>query len=193
MKKDRLLSVIKQLKKPSFGVILAMILGLLFVGIISERFITQGTLFGYKVREVSKQKVDDDKRYACEKAPLEEASKAFGSEAELLGSAFGDRAEPLLISICSYRTKQKPHRTLTIVIRDTADNDAAEKALNETSESLKAETVSLGDGASYSDKARQLNVRKGKQIITVTVSEPRDHSQTENKKVVTDTAKVIIK
>jgi hypothetical protein len=156
-----------------------------------ERFISQGTILGYKINDSAQQednKLTPDKdrslkeTEACKKIPQTTASTELGSDVERIGGIFEDRKEPTFISVCTYRTVQKPSRTITIVIRDAQNEDAAKQSLANIFKNGSVDKVDgLGDESVFATQSLQLTTRKGKRISTVTVSKPQDHSKTESK------------
>ncbi len=195
----------KKSKKVNLKTIVIVVMIVILASMMVERFMTQGTVLGYQVRNtgkteqstlspdnVSSRDSSEKKSYACKQLPIKQVGKVLGSEVEKIGGIYEDRKEPSFISICSYRTKKTPSRIVTLIIRDAADKAAARKTLSDTAKNVKAKKINLADEAYYSVDSRQLIARKGKQIITVTVSEPTDHSAVDNQDAATKIAKLLL-
>ncbi len=166
--------------------ILITIVALLFIGLITERLINKGTIFGYQIRHVKKSSIlsDDQPKPSktCETVNEEQIKNIMGVKATRSGGTFGDRNEPTFISTCTYKLEDTPFRTITMVVRDTTDNDSAKKQIQSAVARKGSESVDkLGDEATYSDSANQLIVRKGKKIYTVSVSRPGQASTISSK------------
>lgn len=173
------------LKRLSVKQLILAFVALLFVFWVAERFVDSGTFFGYQVRskkpsvKINSEQVET---LACSKLTNEEVSGVLGAKAKRIGGAFPDKTEPNLISTCSYMLSLQPTRNVTVLIRDSATDDAAKNAINDIKKRNKVEVIDgFGDEAFFSPVARQLNVRDGKRIISVTVSKPVDGSKKSNK------------
>lgn len=175
----------KSLRKNFSWKWLIIILIGLAVALQLERFITQGTIFGYHVRGVKGTKTvsitknkDNQPSEACKKASASDVSSILGTKVERIGGSFADRTQPTFISVCTYRTTDKPTRVTTIVIRDSKDEAAAKQVVATANKRKNATTVKgIGDEATFSTSAQQLIVRDGKRIVTVTVNKATNNKQ----------------
>ena len=153
---------------------------------------------GSKAQEVKQANKGDTKTaktsLACEKATAKEVSKVLGADVKRVGGDFDDRNEPNFLSVCSYVTDSKPARTVTVIINGEKDEQAAEKRLEQTSKINSSEPIKrLGDQAIYTETSRQLVVRDGKQIFSVTSSESTKESAIKPQEVNMQIAKLLLK
>ncbi len=177
------------------GLAVAFVLIVLTVSQLNLLF-NKGTLLGYQVRDVapeSSESTEFKPSEACNKAPEQKVSEILGSKVKRIGGSFADRKEPTFISACLYRTEQNPIRSVTIVIRDERNEYAAQKQQEVLSKRTKTESVEgIGDQAFYFLVSQQLNVRTGKQLITVTVSKPSEDSKISPKDAAVQIAKEVL-
>lgn len=160
-----------------------IVLAVIVVVIQSYYFVTDGTILGIHVRNVSKSVAvyktnsTDKPSIACDKATPAEVEGVLGTAVERIGGMFADRTDPTLISLCTYRSKEKPSRSVTIILRDSKNEGAAKQSMAELAKRKGAKDVSgIGDQASFSSTSQQLAVRKGKRIVTVSVNKPNNVS-----------------
>lgn len=179
---------ITQLKKLSPKQIILLVIAALFVVWVSERLLRSGTFFGYNVKSNDENSVlqsedgQQAKSYSCEQVTSSDVEEVLGSKATRIGGSFTDRQKPNFISVCSYKLSIQPTRNVTVLIRDSATDESAQSAMNDVKKRNKVEELEgYGDEAFFSPVARQLNVREGKRITTVTVSKPVDGSKKSNK------------
>lgn len=181
---------------PKKQIVIGLIL-LIVISVISERFITQGTLLGYTVRQTSGQKKTTSDPKKSKKAPLacnvvsaNDVTSIIESTVKRIGSTYEDRTEPKFLSVCSYITQIKPARSVSIVINDEKDEKSAKDSFKKASERKTAEKIGeLGDESYFIQSSRQLIVRQKSRIFTITVSEPVEHSKVDVKKAALDIAK----
>lgn len=185
------------------GMIKWLVIGvaiLVIAGLLVERFVHKGTLLGYQVRKVdsdSKQKQlsndENQKSQACESASAEAVGEVLGAEVLRIGGSFADRTKPTFISSCSYKSVQKPSRSVTIVLRDAVSNDAAKSALDAVAKNNQVDKIdNLGDNAYFSHVSQQLTVVSQRRITTVTINKPHEVSQIESKDAAVQIAKLIL-
>lgn len=170
---------------------------LIFISVVSERFITQGTFLGYTVRQTSGQNktINDSKK--SEKTPLACSLVSDNDVAEIVESAtkrvasnYEDRKEPKFLSVCSYITQIKPARSVSIVINDEKNEKSARDYLEDASQRKTSERVGkLGDESYFIQSSRQVIVRQKSRIFTITVSEPVEHSNVDVEKAALEIAK----
>jgi len=152
-----------------------------------------------KTDNTTTKTADSDKQktkasLACKQAPADKVGKLLGSEVKRIGGNYEDRKEPEFLSVCSYVTDKKPARTATIVINGNKDKKTAEDSIKQTGKREGAKAISkLGDQAYFIKPARQLIVRTGDRIATITISEPRDHSKIEPEQATIKIAELILK
>jgi len=169
--------IIKKSKLDIAKKIILALLAIVLVVIIAERFITQGTLLGYQVRQPSNNPLVSDSQdqpsKACEKADEAFVKSVLGVKVDRIASNFADQTKPTFRSICSYASKGKDRRYVTIVIRQAKDEANAKSELERFSQ---REGVQQKDSGYYSSKSRQLMSRSGDNIAVVTVSQPTQKS-----------------
>lgn len=176
----------------------------------AERFITQGTLLGYQVREVkTKQQIiqqnrsgtllnaektaENQKSRACEKFPQEKVKKVAGGDVERVSGFVADRTEPTVTSTCIYRTKDGDRNSQSVLIlyRELEDEAAAKKTLDALKQSKDGEDITgLGDAAYFNTHANQLSVQKGKELFTITV--PNASKDKKSKDIAIGTVKIAL-
>jgi hypothetical protein len=195
--------------------VIAIIIGLLILAVsISqlERLSSEGTLFGYKVKDVSSKKnaesrgsesgslvgssvsKDNKDSLACNSFPADKVSKIIGSEVERISGFVADRTEPYLISSCIYRSKDGSNqkRTVAILMREQKDDESAKKTFAALSKSQSGEEVKkIGDQAYFNNNANQLTVRVGKKLYTITAT-AKDSSKDKNKEVAIEVVKIVL-
>lgn len=159
---------------------------ILFLGFTVERFVTQGTLFGYQVRNVKSKssiragnnsgslvgadKANLKKTKACRDISAEKISNALGDDFNTLGSLAPDITKPNLSSSCIF-TSPTTKVTVSIFIREFADEGKASKIIGGLSNSDKIEDLTTNaDEGIYNAAANQLTIRKGKRVVTITVT-----------------------
>lgn len=181
-------SITKYLKNLTVlsGVLLLLVTALTISQI--ERFINNGTLFGYQVRRTAGSTqvltgrtalgglgAATQMSVACKKVTQSDVSKALKTDVEAAQSFLGDRQVPNLISSCIYRTstdpkKNIPLRTTSILYREYDSDTIAKQSLASTQKRSGVDTLKLGDEAYYVDVMNQLTVRKGKNTVVITIS-----------------------
>jgi len=193
--RQRIASKKKPLALKKILAAIAIVLTLLIVGSL----VIRGSILGWQIRGDKKndgsliQNSKEQPSYACSKASAEEVSRIMGGEVERFAGIFPDRTEPSFISSCSYRTKAKPSRSLTIVVKDNTDDNSAKNEFNEAKKREGSESIKkLGDEASFTPKSKQIVVRNGKRITRVTVGSQNDASSTPNKDVVTAVSALLV-
>lgn len=166
-----------------------LVIFLLLAALQTERFIRKGTLLGYKVVDKGTSKNSGkggsanafDKPQpskSCDKVSADETAKIIGSKVERLAASIGDRSEPTFISTCIYRTTDKPTRSVTVIIKEAKDEESAKKTLSNISATKDIEKINgFGDEAYFSPTSSQLNIRKNKEIVTITVSKATEKVQ----------------
>jgi len=194
------LSSHKKLSNSQITRVILIVVALLLVGSQVERFINNGTVFGYEVRTVKSQETrsrqnrsgsilggdvskDNQKSIACDTFPADRVSKVLKTDVERISGFVPDRAQPTLVSSCIYRTKGdvKDRRAISILLREQKDEVIAQKMIVSLKQATKGEDVKgLGDEAYFNTSANQLTVRKGKRLITVTV--PRTQTSAQDSK-----------
>lgn len=150
-----------------------------------------GTLLGYQVakKQTTQHTSNSTKSLACETVTEQAVSKVLNLEVDRLGNVFGDRLQPTLISNCLYRSKQIPSRSVTVILRDTKDEASAKSTFSAAKKRTNTEEVAgLGQEAFFSSNVGQLQVRRGKRLLTITVSKPVDNSAVSSKEVATTLA-----
>lgn len=177
-----------------------------------ERLSSEGTLFGYKVKDVSSKEEsktrrsnsgslvggspskDNKESIACNTFPADKISKIINSEVERISGFVEDRTEPSLISSCIYRSKQdeEQRRTIAIVMREQKDEENTKKTFTAITKAQNGEEVKdLGDQAYFNNNANQLTVRVGKKLYTITAT-AQGSSSVENKELATDVVKIVL-
>lgn len=158
--------------------ILVFVVLIVFAGVITERLVTQGTLMGYQIlskpNPISSE--SEQPSEACKRADAKFVSSVLGASVERIALGFADQPKPFR-SICSYATKGKGRRYVTIVMRDTATDSSAKSQLVTLAERKDSKAITgFGHEAYFTAKSRQLTIRQGKRIITVTISDPSKQS-----------------
>jgi hypothetical protein len=158
--------------------------------LVGERLVTQGTFLGYQVRgqnqptestAIKPQAPPSDIK-ACNLVSIEDIGKILGSPVSLPSVGFPDTTTDPQLSVCSLVSKQKPSRSVTIILRQYKNVTDAEKAIK--AQSNKAETVSVSgpwEQGYYAQGARQLAVKIDNNLLTVTVSETTQSSAIQSK------------
>ncbi len=171
---------------------LAALLVVFFIVSLSqlERLSSQGTFFGYKLRQVSTESIkenrgksgriknpkglsDGSNSEACKALTKDEASAVFGLEFSVSSGFVEDKKEPNLISSCIYTSKDKDGKDVLVsfLMRDQESKESAQKTFKAISDSSSVEQVSsLGDGAQFNKSSNQLTVIKDNKILTLTLS-----------------------
>lgn len=159
-----------------------------------ERFTHKGTILGYQVRSssagvVSRNAVTTKDNLACKKVVAADVQKALDQAVSSVGSGLHDRTQPTFLSICSYRTTSQPTRTVSIVVRDVRDETAAIASFGAVSKRSGSQTVNkLGDQAVFVPSSNQIMVRKGKRLITITVTKSSNPNKPSSQTVATKLA-----
>lgn len=165
--------IIKKSKLDLFKTVGLIFILAILATLIAERFISQGTILGYRVREVENPTAltseQEQPSRACKQASVNDVSAVLEQDVERIASSIADQTKPLFKSLCSYITKGKNRRYVTIVIRQSKDESSAKTELEQLS---KREGVQNKDSAYYSPISRQMTARDSDKILTVTVSEP---------------------
>lgn len=179
------------LKKRSPKQIIIAVIVLLSVIWVAERLINVGTFFGYQVVDKdTSSKVTDDvqvKTFACTKLTTDEVSDVLGAKAKRIGGVFPDKDEPNFISNCSYQIGGDTVRSVSILVRDSATDKAADSAFEDLKKRNKYDDMpEFGDEAIFTAVSRQLNVKDGRRIVSVTVSDPNSASSISNKDAVVE-------
>lgn len=195
--------------------VLALVLGivLLIVSITQlERLSSEGTLFGYQVKDVAAKEEadsrksnsgalvggtvskDNKKSIACDTFTSDKVSKILESEVERISGFVEDKTEPNLISSCIYRTKgdSDSPRTISVLMREMKNEDTAKKTFTSISQAKDGEEVKkLGDQAYFNNNSNQLTVRKGKELHTITVA-GKNSSKEQNKELAISIVKIVL-
>ena len=185
-------------KLPKFSLkkICIVVLSVLVLSLMLERFINRGTILGYQVRHVNSPIADSadsvQDSLACSKVDAAKVGKVIGVKAERIAANLGDKKDPTFISICSYKTAQNQPRFVTLVIRDSKNEDTATKQMVSYSKRSGVTPVKLGSEAYYLSVQNQIVVRDGKRIVTVTVSPPTDASKVSSKEAATELASSLL-
>lgn len=197
----------KQIMALSIGIVL-------LIASISqlERFTSEGTIFGYKVKDVSSQKEatsrrdnsgslangsvskDNEKSIACDTFPIDKVSGLVGSDMERISGFIADKFDPILISSCIYRTKDDSDtkRTVSILLREQKNDDSAKKTFTALSNPKSGDKADgIGDQAYFNKNSNQLTVRKGKKLFTITASGGKS-SKDENKNLAISVIKIVL-
>lgn len=156
-----------------------------------ERFLHKGTVLGYQVRHSGTSVVGNSANQfttndntACKKVSSKDVQTALGESVSQTGAGLHDRIQPTFLSICSYRTTNQPTRSVSIVIRDARDENAAKATFGAVAKRQGSETVNkLGDQAAFVTNSNQLMVRKGKRLVTVTVTKASGSDKASSKDV----------
>lgn len=158
----------------------------ILLGFLVLHLIKQGTIFGYKVRDVrsTNATIRDNNsgaladnrgsaaktNRACTAVSAQEISKAINDTVKTVGSFAVDIAKPNLISSCIF-TSPTTKTTLSILLREFPDQEKAIKTVDALAKAQGIEKVSTkADQAIYNSTANQLTVRKGARVTTITVT-----------------------
>jgi hypothetical protein len=170
---------------------------LLLAVLVIERLITQGTFLGYQVRSENKSIFTTDQvqeSRVCELASEALAEDIFEAPVKRIATNLADVSEPIFMSICTYQTKTSPARTATLVLREYADTIQIESQLEAFKRRAGQKRIEgLADEAYYVASSKQLMVRKGTSLITVTVSEPNQSSKVGSEEAASSFARLLIK
>jgi hypothetical protein len=174
-------------KSAKFWIVAALLL--LLAVFVVERFITQGTILGYKVRQTSSEsrvnkaksgglvnqgKIGDpNNTIACQRTNIDTVRTVLGDPEVQKSSIAPDRTEPRLVSSCLFYSAQAQTsgRTGSLLIRDQNDVAAAQKIMQTLGSSEDTTRVDdIGDEAVFNDSSNQLTYRKDRTLYTITVS-----------------------
>ena len=158
----------------------------ILLGFMVQRFIKQGTIFGYKVRDVrstnatirgnnsgalaGSSKPAAKTNRACTDVSAQMISKAINDTVKTVGSFAVDITKPNLVSSCIF-TSPTTKTTLSVLLREFTDQEKAKKTVDALAKAQGIEKVSVrADQAIYNSTANQLTVRKGARVTTITVT-----------------------
>lgn len=167
------------------------ILILLVVLLISqtERLISQGTILGYQVRDVSSSQknlnnnsgslntglkgLKEDKE-VCGKIDIQKVSEAMNDEMRAQGGFIPPSDNSEKRSSCIFVSKEQGSKKLaTLLIRDQQNESTAKKTITSLSDSARDKVSKIDDvmdEAIFNDQSNQLTARKGKIIYTITAT-----------------------
>lgn len=155
-----------------------------------ERFVHEGTLLGYEVRntkrhsQIKKQKAQSGKitdtrklpdgkdNKACKVLNAEEVASVRPVKFIQNGGLTPDSKSPL-ISTCIYSFKgdKGGFEMITLLLREKASSDAAKKVIGNLQKSKQGQEIAnIGDAAYFNGDTNQLTVVKGSTIYTLTFS-----------------------
>ena len=159
---------------------LILILAVFFIAVLLvERFVTQGTFLGYRVRQKSKSALTQDRvqpSRACALVNESEVGDVLGVSVKRIATNLGDVQAPVFLSVCSYQTVVAPHRTVTIVLREYPDSTKAASQLADIKSREGVKKINLVDEAYFSASSRQLLTVGDKRVVSITVSDATEKS-----------------
>ena len=183
--------------------ILALALGvaLLIVSVSQlERLSSEGTLFGYQVKDIAGVKESNTKKAksgsvvdvsklpdgsyneACKILTLEDIRSFRKAEFKQSAGLVPDTKEPLL-STCIYSTKSQDgtFEMVSILLRSKENSDSAKKLISSLRQQDEGEDISgLGDEAYFNRKANQLTIRIDSRLVTITHSSSKEDLDTKS-------------
>lgn len=177
------------LRRRSRRQVISAVVALFLLIWVTERLINVGTFFGYQVleRDTGSQVVDSEQveTFACTKLTTDEVSDVLGAKAKRIGGVFPDKQKPSFISNCSYQVGANAERSVSVLVRELTTDNAADSAFEDLKKRNKYDDMpGFGDEAIFTAVSRQLSVKDGRRIVSVTVSDPSSASSISNKDAV---------
>lgn len=183
--------------KPVSVIVLGAVVGLLTITQI-ERFITQGLLLGYQVRQKpliantpsKRMQLSAEKSRVCQKLNTKTVQRLINQPVEVTAGFSSFTSGDNEFSSCAYRTTDKNKPTRNISVGERVNKKNADQALEKVHKNNGEDVDIAGKKAVWQAKSGQLTIVQEETVYTITVS---GGDQSSKKQIAVQVAEALTK